>query len=69
MKKVLMGKLNSAGGYDLLTERDSGNEILILTGKTTNSLDYWKRLQILCTHVIYEMEHSHPQYSKKIING
>jgi hypothetical protein len=44
MKKQLLAEYNRAGGYDLLTERDSGNHVLILTGKHKNSLEYWERL-------------------------
>lgn len=36
---------NSAGGIDLLTERDSGNEVLILTGRREYSSLFWRKLQ------------------------
>lgn len=35
---------NEAGGIDLVTERDSGNEVRILTGAGSYSLDFWTRL-------------------------
>lgn len=35
---------NSAGGIDLLTERDSGNEVLILTGRRECSSLFWRKL-------------------------
>lgn len=31
---------NSAGGLDLMVERDAGNEVRILTGKLQNSLKF-----------------------------
>lgn len=43
---------NSAGGFDLLTERDGGNDILILTGKKERSLAFWKRLHTIAGNVI-----------------
>ncbi len=35
---------NFAGGFDLRTERDSGNTVTILTGKRERSLEYWENL-------------------------
>lgn len=69
MSKPLIAKLNSVGGYDLLTERDTGNEILILTGKASISVKYWERLHDLCKNVIQEINHSHPIYSSQEIKG
>lgn len=47
---------NLAGGVDLLVERDSGNEVLILTGKTENSLAFWKQLSELCEGAILNLQ-------------
>ncbi len=38
---------NYAGGIDLLTERDAGNEIRILTGKPSNSKKFWENMKKL----------------------
>ena len=40
MKKHPVTIENYAGGLDLLVERDSGNEVRILTGKRENSLEF-----------------------------
>jgi|TARA_Y100000015_G_scaffold38058_1_gene40618 hypothetical protein len=42
--KPVESKPNSAGGIDLLTERDAGNSILILTGNPERSLQFWEDL-------------------------
>lgn len=47
---------NSAGGIDLLVERDGGNEIRILTGKTENSLQFWEHLSELCEGAIHSLK-------------
>ena len=51
---------NSAGGVDLLTERDAGNEIRILTGKPERSREFWKRMietaEIALSHLEEEAE-------------
>ena len=36
---------NQAGGIDLLTERDGGNDVRILTGKRECSIDFWRRIR------------------------
>lgn len=54
MKKIELIE-NNAGGIDLLTERDSGNEVRILTGKTSNSLAFWERLRTACDQAIDEI--------------
>ena len=54
-KKQLLAESNRSGGYDLLTERDAGNHVLILTGKHQNSLDYWKRLNQLSHEVVNQL--------------
>ena len=47
---------NSAGGLDLLVERDAGNEVRILTGKGEASLAFWKQLSELCEGAIFALE-------------
>jgi hypothetical protein len=56
--KPIQLKRNSAKGIDLLTERDAGNEILILTGKPERSLAFWKKLRILCDTALSELGHA-----------
>lgn len=55
MKKIEIIE-NSAGGLDLLTERDSGNEVLILTGKKDRSIEFWKALKETANDAIYLLE-------------
>ncbi len=47
---------NSAGGLDLMVERDAGNEVRILTGKKENSLKFWENLKELCEGAIHELK-------------
>ena len=47
---------NSAGGLDLMVERDAGNEVRILTGKKENSLQFWQNLKELCEGAIHELK-------------
>jgi hypothetical protein len=49
---------NSAGGLDLMVERDAGNEVRILTGKKENSLKFWENLKELCEGAIHELKDS-----------
>jgi hypothetical protein len=56
MEKILQANKNNVGGYDLYTERDSGNRILCLTGRYTNSLEYWKKMQALAEEVVHFLE-------------
>lgn len=58
--KPLKAIKNSVGGYDLLTERDAGNEILCLTGNEKRSLDYWMRMQDLAERVVIEIKGALP---------
>jgi hypothetical protein len=44
-KKPVKAVKNSAGGWDLLTEKDAGNAILISTGKPERSLAFWNDLK------------------------
>lgn len=41
---------NSAGGFDLLVERDAGNPVRVLTGK--RSLEFFKELRKVCNTAI-----------------
>jgi hypothetical protein len=55
MKNTKLVK-NTAGGYDLLTERDSGNPVRILLGKKESSLKFFKFLRDLCETAIDLLE-------------
>lgn len=50
MEKTLYAVNNLVGGYDLMTERDGGNLVRILTGN--KSLEYWEQMKNLCENVI-----------------
>jgi len=47
---------NRVGGVDLITERDAGNSILILTGKPERSRDFWKRMIEFAKNAIEEID-------------
>lgn len=47
---------NSAGGIDLMVERDAGNEVRILTGNKEHSLKFWEHLKELCEGAIFELK-------------
>jgi hypothetical protein len=47
---------NNAGGIDLITERDSGNPVRILTGSPQYSLAYWESLRDMADTAISELE-------------
>ena len=47
---------NWANGYDLMVERDSGNEVRILTGREDLSKEFWEHLRDLANNVLEEME-------------
>jgi hypothetical protein len=47
---------NPAGGIDLLTERDAGNEVRILTGKPSASREFWEALRDCCDGALAELE-------------
>lgn len=68
MEKLLQAKKNNAGGYDLNTEKDSGNPVLCLTGRYTNSLEYWKRLQALSEEVVHFLENINESKHPPIIH-
>lgn len=46
----------NANGVDLLIERDSGNKILILMGRSDIALENWKRLRLLAADAIKVLE-------------
>jgi len=47
---------NTVGGIDLLTERDAGNEIRILTGRRGNSLEFWKKLREISEEAVEQLK-------------
>lgn len=47
---------NFAGGFDLIVERDSGNEVRILTGKKESSRAFWRRMAELAEVALLEMK-------------
>ncbi|MFA5311734.1 MAG: hypothetical protein WC375_00280 [Methanomassiliicoccales archaeon] len=57
---------NTAKSIDLLTEKDSGNEVRILTGKSERSIEFWKQLRILCDTALNELGHQRQFISTKI---
>jgi hypothetical protein len=55
MKKIQLS--NNRKTYDLLIERDTGNEILILMSQDRKRcLDNWKKLKRICETAIIELE-------------
>lgn len=67
--KPLSAKINNTGGYDLITERDGGNDVQILTGNFYASHQYWVRLANLANEVIDEMERNNQSDRHPTING
>ena len=51
MKKIDIAN-NTNGGVDLITERDSGNDVKILTGNHIRSLDFWNRMKAISEEAI-----------------
>ncbi len=56
MSKPVDFEENPAGGFDLMTERDGGNPVRILTGAVPFSLDFWRELRNAANVVIPVME-------------
>jgi len=56
MSKPISLQRNGAGGVDLVTERDAGNPVLILTGKAERSWDFWDRMEEMAKKAKYEIE-------------
>lgn len=54
-KKIELHK-NNAGGIDLITERDSGNLVRILTGKPEHSIQYWKAMKATAEQALQLLE-------------
>jgi hypothetical protein len=52
-KKIILVK-NDVEGLDLITERDGGNDVRILTGN--QSLQFWKNLKATATLAIQQLE-------------
>ena len=59
--------LNPAKGYDLLTERDAGNPVRILTGKPLYSVGFWIRLKELSEAVLEELKQNDEDKDEEII--
>ena len=49
---------NDVGGYDLIVERDAGNPVRILTGRTKFSLEFWEELKLACEEAVEEIEYN-----------
>jgi hypothetical protein len=45
---------NGVQGLDLVVEKDTGNDIRILTGN--KSIEFWKKLKLLCNDALDELE-------------
>ena len=50
-----MTRTNLKGGLDLLVEKDSGNIVSITTGKKANSLEFWKRMEVVAGQALAEL--------------
>lgn len=55
MAKPIETVENFAGGIDLLTERDSGNLVRILTGRKDLSLQFWESLAEVAEEVVEKL--------------
>lgn len=55
-KKTCYAMSNGVGGFDLMTERDAGNEIRILTGSEKFSLKFWENLKNVAEAAIDTIE-------------
>jgi hypothetical protein len=44
------------GGYDLLIERDAGNQVLILMGAGSYGKQAWKKLRKICDEVLKDLK-------------
>ena len=58
--KTVYSLRNDVGGVDLITEKDSGNLVRVLTGNKKRSLEYWQRLEIVCQDAIATIQYSDP---------
>ena len=64
MAKKLSAVKNNVGGYDLMTERDSGNEVRILTGN--KSREYWERMRATADAVLENLNEPESERSEVI---
>ncbi len=46
---------NTAGGIDLVVEKDAGNLVKILTGKQSVSVEFWNELYDLAERALAEL--------------
>ena len=60
-RKTPYAVANLDNGYDLVVERDSGNEVRILTGREDHSKKFWEQLRDLTNNVLEQMEFSTAQ--------
>ena len=58
--------LNPAKGYDLLTERDAGNPVRILTGKPSHSRGFWMKLKELSEAALEELKQNDEDKNEEI---
>lgn len=56
--------INTEFGFDLVTERDNGNQVRILTG--SKSLEFWERLKNVCDAVIDTIESGETAFIERI---
>ena len=68
MSKLAELVKNNAGGIDLITERDSGNQVRILTGKLPYSWQYWERLRKLADIALLQLELWHNKSDVEVIS-
>lgn len=54
--KYLATVENAVHGVDLEVERDAGNQVRIMTGNPEHSLDFWRRLRVICDQSIRQLE-------------
>lgn len=55
MAKKMQAVKRRPTGYDLMIERDSGNEVRILMGLTQRL--NWQRLRDICNEVLVRLDH------------
>jgi len=55
MSKEITIIRNAVGGIDLLTEKDAGNEVLIVTGAREHSQEFWATMARMARQALYEM--------------
>ena len=66
MKKI-QSVDNRSNGFDLSISDNEGNFVIIPTGNPKNSLKFWKRLELVCSNTIAEIEladENHPLHRK-----